>query len=508
MFPSMNGPYSRVAENALGLSIPTIFWITAAGVLGIGLIFGNGSYTPLSLAAVLLALGIAWAGVGLARRGPDAATNVTRVGCVVALAVLGIQLWLDATWAPWGRLAGNPSPATIEQIMIGAAIVMACVIPTGPRLRACGAVVLLGLFAAACFWTLFVAGDPKCDVFTFTKHAIDALLAGQNPYAIHYPLIYRPAMAQTFYPPGVVVNGEVTVGYSYPPLVLLLFLPAHLLGDPRWALIAAMLGTSILLLAIAPGRMGLILAMIYLYSPRNIYMVGQGWVEPFCGFFIVGFVWSLCRGSKWAPYWLGAFLASKQFCALMLPLAWLTLPATRRPAFLLRALGFAVAITLPFFIWNPGAFWEAIVAYHFRNPLRLDALSLAVDAYREWGILLPPALCFILALAATWVVSRGATPGILRFLAGGAVVWLIFFVTAKQAFCNYYYLVIVFLCAAASGSLRIARSGEIPDAAQRIAAFLRVDNRGKIDHLSCCHGDRDSPRDEDGRPTSECSGGW
>jgi hypothetical protein len=390
-----------------------------------------------------------------------------RPGLGTALvAILGIELWLDGTWAPWGSLSGNPSGTTIQQIMVGAGIVTACLLVMGPRLRACGAVALLGLFAAACFWTLFVAGDPLCDVFTFTKHAVDGLLQGQNPYAIHYPLIYRPAMAQAFYPPGVVVNGEVTAGYSYPPLVLLLFLPAHLLGDPRWALIAAMLGTAALLIAIAPGRMGLLLAMIYLYSPRNIYMVGQGWVEPFCGFFAVGFVWSFCRGSKWAPYWLGAFLASKQFCALMLPLAWLTLPATRRPAFLLRALGFAMVITLPFFLWNPGAFWEAIVTFHFRNPLRLDALSLAVDAYREWGVILPPAFCFTLALAATWVVSRGSAPGILRFLAGGAVVWLLFFVTAKQAFCNYYYLVIVFLCAAASASLRVEGSGEMPDDTQ------------------------------------------
>lgn len=438
--------------------------MTAAGVLGSGLLFGNGRYTPLSLAAVLLALAIAWAGVALARF-PAFLAAKPRLGTAV-VAILGVEFWLDGTWAPWGSLAGNPSGTTIQQLMLGAAIVAACTLLTGPRFRTFGAMALLGLFATTCFWVLFVSGDPLCDVFTFTKHAIDGLLRGQNPYAMHYPLIYRPAMAQTFYPPGMVVNGEVTAGYSYPPLVLLLFLPAHLLGDPRWALIAAMLGTAILLLAIAPGRMGLLLAMIYLYSPRNIYMVGMGWVEPFCGFFLVGFVWSLCRGSKWAPYWLGAFLASKQFCALMLPLAWLTLPETRRPAFMLRALGFATAVTLPFFLWNPGAFWEAIVTYHFRNPLRLDALSLAVDAYREWGVILPPAVCFTLALAATWVVSRGRAPGILRFLAGGAVVWLLFFVTAKQAFCNYYYLVIVFLCAAASASLRIAGSGELPDDTQ------------------------------------------
>jgi hypothetical protein len=73
--------------------------------------------------------------------------------------------------------------------------------------------------------------------------------------------------------------------------------------------------------------------------------------------------------------------------------------------------------------------------------------------YRDWGVILPPALSFALALATLWVVSRGSQPGLLRFLGGGAVVWLVFFVTAKQAFCNYYYLPLVFLAAAAAVSL-------------------------------------------------------
>jgi hypothetical protein len=73
--------------------------------------------------------------------------------------------------------------------------------------------------------------------------------------------------------------------------------------------------------------------------------------------------------------------------------------------------------------------------------------------YRDWGVILPPAISFGLALATLWVVSRSSQPGLARFLAGGAVVWLVFFVTAKQAFCNYYYLVLVFLAAATAVSL-------------------------------------------------------
>jgi hypothetical protein len=441
-----------------GLRMPavTTVWLAAMAVLGCGLVFGNGRYTPLSLAAVLVALSLAWIGLMLSRRGGEGRCSL--IGGVLALVLLLPELWLNALWPLWGNFAQTFWPDGIAEMMAGSGVVALCAVFIRGQAQRVAAVGMLAIFAGTAVWAGYISGDPRIDVYTFTRHAADALLHGRNPYTIHYPLIYDARQVETFYPPGVVVNGEVTVGYSYPPLPLLLFLPAHLLGDPRWALLAAMLGTAIFLFRMAPGRAGFLVAMVFLFAPRNIYTIGLSWVEPFCGLFLVGFVWSLRRGSRWAPYWFGAFLASKQFCVLMLPLALLTLPETRRPGFLLRALGLAVAVTLPFFVWNPAAFWEAVVAFHFRNPLRTDALSLAVTVYRNWGVILPPALSFGMALAALWTVSRGSQPGLLRFLGGGAVVWLVFFVTAKQAFCNYYYLALIFLAAAAAVSLPVIKS--------------------------------------------------
>lgn len=438
-------------DEDLRMPVVTTVWLAAMAVLGCGLVFGNGRYTPHSLAAVLLALSLAWIGLTLAGRATG--FKCWSTGGVLMLLFLAGELWLNALWPLWGDLVSKFWPDGLAQMMAGAGAVMVCTLFLRGWPQHVAVMFTLAIFAGASVWAGYISGAPHIDVYTFTRHAADALLHGRNPYAIHYPLIYDARLVETFYPPGVVVNGEVTVGYSYPPLPLLLFLPAHLLGDPRWALLAAMLGTAIFLLRLAPARAGFLVAMVFLFAPRNIYTVGQSWVEPFCGLFLVGFVWSLRRGSRWAPYWFGAFLASKQFCVLMLPLALLTLPETRRPGFLLRALGLAVAVTLPFFVWNPAAFWEAVGAFHFRNPLRTDALSLAVTVYRNWGMILPPALSFGMALAALWTVSRGSQPGLLRFLGGGAVVWLVFFVTAKQAFCNYYYLALVFLAAAAAVSL-------------------------------------------------------
>jgi uncharacterized membrane protein len=40
-------------------------------------------------------------------------------------------------------------------------------------------------------------------------------------------------------------------------------------------------------------------------------------------------------------------------------------------------LGLAVAavVTLPFFLWNPQAFWRSVVVFQFLQPLREDSLS-------------------------------------------------------------------------------------------------------------------------------------
>jgi hypothetical protein len=446
---SFESPAPFRSEDTLRAPAAATLWIAATAVLGCGLVFGSGRYTLPALVAVLLALALAAMGLTLP---PESRKGWLGAG-FLAMGLLAVELWLNAFCPLWGELAQRLWPDGMAPAMAGVGVVAGCAMLVRGRAHAIAAPALLAIFAGTAAWAVSVGGDPHVDVYTFTRHAVVALLHGQNPYALHYPLIYDVRQVETFYPPSVVVNGEVTVGYSYPPLALLLFVPAQLLGDPRWALLVATLGTAVLLLRLAPGRMGFLAAMVFLFAPRNLYVIGQTWVEPFCGLFLVAFVWSLRRGSRWAPYCFGAFLASKQFCVLMLPLAWLTLPETRRPAFLLRAFGLAVAVTLPFFIWNPAAFWEAVVAFHFRNPLRPDALSLAVGVYRDWGVILPPAISFGLALATLWVVSRSSQPGLARFLAGGAVVWLVFFVTAKQAFCNYYYLVLVFLAAATAVSL-------------------------------------------------------
>src|SRR4029077_14453152 len=85
--------------------------------------------------------------------------------------------------------------------------------------------------------------DPHIDVFLFQQSSAEALLHGGNPYTTHIQNIYsynsravfqnplRYGPGTTAYGPGVVGDdGCLTYGFPYPPLSLLIVLPAYLLG--------------------------------------------------------------------------------------------------------------------------------------------------------------------------------------------------------------------------------------------------------------------------------------
>ena len=62
--------------------------------------------------------------------------------------------------------------------------------------------------------------EPLIDTYVVQSLGCQALAKGQNPYAITFPDNYGPN--SQFYPPGIVINGQVQCGYCYMPLSLLL----------------------------------------------------------------------------------------------------------------------------------------------------------------------------------------------------------------------------------------------------------------------------------------------
>ena len=121
---------------------------------------------------------------------------------------------------------------------------------------------------------------PGIDVFNFQATGSWALSHGLNPYTFRYPSVYPPGTP--FYGPGVVdAHGMLTVGFPYLPLSLLMVLPAQLIGgDVRYAMVIAVGLSAILMAAARPGRIGPLAAVIFLLTPRAIYVLDLAWTEP------------------------------------------------------------------------------------------------------------------------------------------------------------------------------------------------------------------------------------
>jgi hypothetical protein len=417
----------------------------------------------------------------------------------VLAAAMGLVLpraaWLQraCAWAvPWALLAGmlyafymwpfvrpalyvqpqTPTSQTVYMVALAAAAVVSGLsLSPPPWLKRAHLGVLLTVYAALGLWLLHSSPEPRVDVVTLHNEALSALVRGQNPFAITFPNIFADI---SHYPEGMVRDGRVLFGYDYPPLNLLMALPFYLLGDYRLGLLVANALSAALLVQLA-GRLptpraarapqfGLALAALFLFTPRALLILENGWTEPFTVLLLVGTLWACVMRPQAVPVFLGLLVASKQYVVLLLASAyhlpvWADMPGGVRAkrAFWGQAVACAAAVTLPFFLWSPAAFWHSVVSVPIQHPFREDALNFLAWYRQTQGVLLPTALGFIAAAlasaAAVWRLPR-TTSGFAYAL---GTIFLFFIAFNRQAFCNYYFLTIAaFYAAAATGQDALA----------------------------------------------------
>ncbi len=143
--------------------------------------------------------------------------------------------------------------------------------------------------------------------------------------------------------------------------------------------------------------------------PGSLYDVQQAWNESIVfGALAAAGVLLAVRRPWWAAACFAVALGTKQHVVLLLPL-WALWPAFG-PRRALGAAAGAAAVTLPFFLWNPGRFWHCVVEFFVDLPAR-DRLAVGLAA----GC---PGRCetvavLLLVAAAYVLVLRGVprTPG-------------------------------------------------------------------------------------------------
>ncbi len=416
-------------------------------LLGVALFDWHGGYSPRALALVLAAF--AALVLGLSGRGGTVRESVVFVaglaGLVVSFALIGGSV------PAFGLLPGS-RVEDFTGLVVVAALAVGAAVCGGDRIGRWAAWWAIGLFCLAAVWVLHASPWPQIDVFTIHRDGAAGLLAGKNPYAMRFDQVYSPELALELYGTEVLdAEGRLDAGYTYLPLTLLVAVPSALLGDVRYGNVLAVAAVAAVLLSVGGGSWGRLVAMTFLFSPMNFFTIEMAWTEVWSAALFAAFVGTLTApGGTWryraAPWIFGLLLVSKQHLPLLLlPVAWTCLPATRRPSFLWRMLVAGTVVTLPLILWNLAAFWQSAAVLLASAPFRTDGLTIGA-ALHSGGITLPTPAWWVLGLGAfgaTLVGLRqcGGAP-VVRFAVGSGLAMGIFFVLSKQAFCNYYFLVI------------------------------------------------------------------
>lgn len=398
-----------------GLAGVELLMLAIGALLAADAITSMSTNVPESAPVYAAVAAAAMTGLTILIRFPDVAPLVVRAPVAVAIVALAtIAAGSSGQWGTTGRRVVAPA-------MLG-----------------------LVLVQAAYLIPLVLMHPALIDVTTFLSGASHALLHGENPYLAKYPNLYSPAQSAMLYGPGVVGrDGMLTFGLPYPPASLLTTVPGALLGDVRIGCIVLVLGAALLLHRRATPA-GRAVAVLLACAPAFPELAFFGWSEgPIVGLLAVA-TW-LAVHRRWIPaaVLLGLALASKQYFAVAVPCLWLLRPyATRRRV--VAVVGAACAVSLPFVVWSPHAFWRSVVEWQFVQPFRADSVSVLVWSVNTFGWpgpalfgVLPLAAGLLVALVAAWRVR----PGLPGFLTAVALSILATTALSKQAFLNYYFLV-------------------------------------------------------------------
>jgi len=393
------------------------------------------------------ALLVAAASTGVALFRPRVVVDLDRQrraeqALVSALLLAGLMFTAGVLAQTFAELA---SPLWLAVFSVYAILGLAAALPVArrlPRLKWAFPMFLLA-HAATTVVYLHVSPTPM-DVQMFLHDGAGALLHGHNPYSMTFPNIYRSPYTELFYGPGVVVDGRITYGFPYLPVTLLVAIPGKLLGDVRYSQLLAMLVTALVLRRLASDRVGRAAAVLGVAAPSAVIMLSGAWTEPTLVALLACLVLALeRRRHALVAVFLGLFLVSKQYVVTAIPAIWLIREwLTRRVIFI--GAGLAAAVTLPFFLVDPAAFWRAIVEYQLIQPFRADSVSLLVSSVNTFGW--PPPWTYgvlpLLGGALTAIALALRAPRAPAALAAAVgLTLLVTILLSKQAFMNYYFLV-------------------------------------------------------------------
>jgi hypothetical protein len=432
----------------------------AAVTMALALAVSSGMLDPWALALVSLAGISAFAAARVELRGEPGGGRrsvVALLSAGLAASVAHNALFLPGATVDPARL-GTFRPTLAVAAVAVASLFWRSAPPWFARARF-GALVAAATVLGAV--VIRASPAPGIDVWHCQQFGALALLAGKNPYALAYPNVYGPGTP--FIDPTLLSpDGRFLLANPYPPLLLLLDVPAAALGDARWTMLAAVAIAALIIRGLGRGSLEAELAgALLLLQPQAFLVLELAWTEPVA---LAGLLAAtlavanvrrdagegpaLARREWLLPGAAAALAAStKQYAALLLLPLLLALPGRARLRAFSVAAGGALALAVPFLVWDPRAFVRGVVEFQVRQPFRTDALSWPAALVAAGGPKLPSWPAFVVAAAAlVLTLRRTVTPA--QAVLSAATTWIAFVAFNKQAFCNYYWLAVGLLCAA------------------------------------------------------------
>jgi hypothetical protein len=314
--------------------------------------------------------------------------------------------------------------------------------------------------------------NPPIDVFLTQQTAADALIKLRNPFTAQIPIIYSPD-SPAYIP--LAENGHSLYGGTYPPLTIILELPAYLLAhDVRYTHLVALLLSSYLIAMMRVSWFSLGAATLLLLNPMSIRVVVYAWIEPLAVLLFILTLFAALRYPALTPWIFGLFLASKQTHMAVLPLVPFLISEPREWKAVLRfaakACAVVAALYLPFYFWNPQAFVLSLITVQLKVPLRLDLISYPAYIARRGWLHLPVWLPFLYLPLGWYVCLRNLPRTLSAFALAVAAVTIPFFALSKQGAPNYYFLAFAVLCSALALNQAMSSQQSAADARQSRAS--------------------------------------
>lgn len=402
-----------------------------------------GRFTPHALILVVLGTGAGAWGVFGERAAAGAASKAALVFglCAVLLASMAQNPFTYCRVAWW--------PAVyVGTLLIALCLIVTYLVEGGSgvrRWRGIRFAMLLAIVMSGRVAVPILSPSPGEDVWVVGQEAARAALTGSDPYSVSYSQIFAPQVYEIF---------GYRSGFHYPPITLLPILPAYaIFGDIRWAYVACEL---VLLGALwwcgGPAARARrhdereLMVLLWGFNASVLFVLEHGWTEPMGLALLAGFLIGTQRKRIWpAGLCLAGFFSYKQYTLLMFPLL-LFLPAAW--PLLVCFVALTVASYLPWIVTGPGGLVSSLMEPWRARP-RADALSLAAlwmqlrqAPMPQW--ISPICLLGGMSLALGRIVrnERGLLLALWTVLSA-------LFLTAKQSFCNYYYLLSYLVLAAA-----------------------------------------------------------